>query len=162
RAKLTDAQKADRRSKNILLNEDLTATQKGYIDSARSLAKKHGRSVSWTKSQLFIGGKFTRQPLPQGRRWKLRDYVKAHMTTLQHDYRKLNSSEKNILRQGLDKTQEKRVKLVRSNPKAMAKYVDKTFDDMDRDWTGIANRTSMQMMYLAVRSGVDQLHEPKM
>ncbi len=43
RAKLTDAQKADRRSKNILLNEDLTATQKGYIDSARSLAKKHGR-----------------------------------------------------------------------------------------------------------------------
>ncbi len=71
--------------------------------------------------------------LPQGRRWKLRDYVKAHMTTLQHDYRKLNSSEKNILRQGLDKTQEKRVKLVRSNPKAMAKYVDKTFDDMDRD-----------------------------
>ncbi len=43
RAKLTEAQKTSRRARNELLTEDLTATQKGWVESVRTLAKKHGR-----------------------------------------------------------------------------------------------------------------------
>ncbi len=78
RAKLTDTQKSSRRDKHERLNKALTGAQKNYQETARGIAKEFGRcvamllegsrstycidrTVTWTKSQLYMGGKFTRQ-----------------------------------------------------------------------------------------------------
>ncbi len=98
--------------------------------------------------------------LPAGRRWKLKEYVKAHMATLQRDYKKLSSREKATLRQGLDTTRESRVKTVRANPKAMAKYVDKTFDGMDKDVSEVFLLYYYDALSLTPRRAVDGDRQP--
>ncbi len=120
--------------------------------------------------------------LPPGKKWRLRDFTKHYCESLKRDYAKLSSREKTSLTEGLKIVRTTRVKMVRANPKAIAKYADTTFADMEKDvstyhcdrpscmtavltpfqWTAIMSRTSMQGMYFAVRSGTDEYHEPKM
>ncbi len=82
--------------------------------------------------------------------------------------------------EGLKIVRTTRVKIVRANPKAVAKYADTAFSDMEKDvctsqivlpplvpivtvqWTSIMSRTAMQGMYFAVRASTDHYQEPKM
>ncbi len=45
----------------------------------------------------------------------------------------LSPQEKESLRKGLDMVRANNIKMVRANPRSMAKYVDKTFAEMKQD-----------------------------
>ncbi|KAI0706518.1 hypothetical protein C8Q76DRAFT_800938 [Earliella scabrosa] len=181
RAKLTNKQKDDRRKKAENLTQELATAHKGYQAQAREIAKKYGRTFNWTKSQLYLGGKFTRQrrsasawnafvrkrlqdankDRAAGSKWKLKDFVNSNVDKLKADYARLSVLDKKHLREGLATAREAQATATRTNPKALGKYVDATFTEMDKDWTAITHRTGLQAMYFAVRSGIDQIHEPK-
>ena len=72
----------------------------------------------------------------QGKRWKLKDYVNAHVSKLRADYGRLTAHEKKTLCDGLNLARDEQVKATRANPKALGKYVDATFADMDKEVSG--------------------------
>ncbi|KAG1880021.1 hypothetical protein F4604DRAFT_1922706 [Suillus subluteus] len=54
-----------------------------------------------------------------------------------------------------------RVNIVRSNPKALLKDVNSTFNTMEKEWTAINACTSVEGFYIAVRGDLEHFHEAK-
>ncbi|KAG1785798.1 uncharacterized protein HD556DRAFT_1201250, partial [Suillus plorans] len=109
-------------------------------------------SLKWTRAQLN-GGRLTRQRRKAsawnafvraklnranetrgpGERYRLPAYISAHYAELQQTYARLSESEKKKLRLGIDDLRAMRVNIVRSNPKALLKDVNSTFNTMEKE-----------------------------
>ncbi|KAG0692931.1 hypothetical protein DFH29DRAFT_1007900 [Suillus ampliporus] len=181
RAKLTTKQKAERCQKYTKLTDAINTARDSYQEEARSIAQDHGRSLKWTRAELngsrltrqrrkasawnaFVRGKLneaneTRGP---GQRYRLPAFISAHHTELQRTYTRLSETEKKKLRLGIDDLRTMRVNIVRSNPKALLKDVNSTFNAMEKEWTAINARTSMEGFYIAVRGDLEHYHEAKL
>jgi hypothetical protein len=68
-----------------------------------------------------------------GQRYRLPAFISAHHTELQRTYTKLSESEKKKLRLDIDDLRTTRVNIVRSNPKALLKDVNSTFNTMEKE-----------------------------
>jgi hypothetical protein len=60
-------------------------------------------------------------------------YISAHYNELQQTYVHLSESEKKKLQLGIDDLRATQVNIVRSNPKALIKDVNSTFNVMERE-----------------------------
>ncbi|KAG1853524.1 hypothetical protein F4604DRAFT_1548900, partial [Suillus subluteus] len=109
-------------------------------------------SLKWTRAQLN-GGRLTRQrrkasawnafvsaklnkaneTRAPGKRYRLPAYISAHYAQLQQTYACLSESEKKKLQLGIDDLRTMRVNIVRSNPKALLKDVNSTFNTMEKE-----------------------------
>ncbi|KAG1719408.1 hypothetical protein EDD22DRAFT_963254 [Suillus occidentalis] len=181
RAKLTDTQKAARRTKLVKLTNAITTAQDAYHEEACAIAKDNGRSLKWTRKQLYTSrgvfnrrsanpwNAFVKQKLDEenkgrapGERLKLPAFIKAHSSELTSTYLHLSSADKNRLRENVNTYRQSRVKVTRANPKTLQKDVNATFKTMQTEWAGIQARTGLEGMYIAVRGDVEQYHEPKL
>ncbi|KAG0692052.1 hypothetical protein DFH29DRAFT_1009497 [Suillus ampliporus] len=182
-AKLTTEQKAEHRQKYMKLMDAINTAWDSYQEEARSIAQDHGRSLKWTRAELngsrltrqcrkasawnaFVRGKLneaneTRGP---GQCYRLPAFISAHHTELQRTYTHLSETEKKKLRLGIDDLRTMRVNIVRSNPKALLKDINLTLNAMEKEWTAINARTSMEGFYISAKSFIkDVLHfEPKL
>ncbi|KAG1745400.1 uncharacterized protein EDB91DRAFT_1269742 [Suillus paluster] len=181
RAKLTTEQKAECRQKYTKLTDAINTARDSYQEEARSIAQDHGRSLKWTRAELngsrltrqrrkasawnaFVRGKLNEanETCGPGQHYRLPAFISAHHTELQRTYRRLSEPEKKKLRLGIDDLCTMRVNIVRSNPKALLKDVNSTFNTMEKEWTAINARTSMEGFYIAVRGDLEHYHEAKL
>ncbi|KAG2744460.1 hypothetical protein P692DRAFT_20745511 [Suillus brevipes Sb2] len=180
-AKLTDTQKAACRTKLVKLTNAITTAQDAYHEEACAIAKDNGRSLKWTRKQLYTSrgvfnrrsanpwNAFVKQKLDEenkgrapGERLKLPAFIKAHSSELTSTYLHLSSADKNRLRENVNTYRQSRMKVTRVNPKTLQKDVNATFKTMQTEWAGIQARTGLEGMYIAVRGDVEQYHEPKL
>ncbi|KAJ2982279.1 hypothetical protein NUW54_g10771 [Trametes sanguinea] len=163
------------------LSQEIRQAQQEYHRTAQDTASKHHRTLGWTKSQLFIGGKLIRQrrgpnvwnafvrtrlnaanaDLPAGSRWKLKDFVKLHSMTLCKEYANLSLGKHTTLREGLSGVRLTRTRIICASPKAIQQDADATFQAMENEWVAICSRTAMQGFYVTVRGSYDHMQEPK-
>ncbi|KAI0751730.1 hypothetical protein C8Q80DRAFT_1075256, partial [Daedaleopsis nitida] len=153
-------------------------------------------TLGWTKGKMFMGGKlhkqgrgvsvynaFIREKLAEanegtwgevGQRWRLRDFVRQHKAELSCQYSRLTATQRAHLVSELKTIRANRVKIICTNPMAIKKDADTTFDKMVDEvccllvihshtsiWSAICNRLGIQGMYMAVRSSTEQFNEPK-
>ncbi|KAG1806942.1 hypothetical protein EV424DRAFT_1544032 [Suillus variegatus] len=131
-------QNAARHAKLVKLTDAITTAQDTYQEEACAIAKDNGRSLKWTRRQLYTGkGVFNRR---RANPWNAF----------------------NRLRENINTYRQSRVKVTRANPKALQKDVNATFKTMQTEWASIQARTGLEGMYLAVRGDVEQYHEPKL
>ncbi|KAG1879872.1 hypothetical protein F4604DRAFT_1679435 [Suillus subluteus] len=169
-AKLTDTQKAARRTKSVKLTDAITTAQNAYHEEACAIAKDNGRSLKWTRRQLYTSkgafnrrranpwNAFVKQKLDEenkgcapGDRLKLPAFIKAHSSKLTSTYLHLTLADKNRLRENVNTYRQSHVKITRASPKTLQKDMNATFKTMQTEG-----------MYLAVRGDVEQYHEPKL
>ncbi|KAG0697417.1 hypothetical protein DFH29DRAFT_1003729 [Suillus ampliporus] len=101
------------------------------------------------------------QALPVGQRWKLTAFIVEHGRELTARYCRLSASEKEKLHREVNTLRENRIKIVRSNPKALQKQVDAMFNNMANEWENITSRTGIEGFYIAVRGDIEHFHESK-
>lgn len=77
--------------------------------------------------------------LGPGERYRLPAFIATHHKKLQHGYGRLSESEKKKLRLGIDNLRATRVNIVRSNPKALLKDVNSTFNTMEKEVSLLTN-----------------------
>ncbi|KAG1876358.1 hypothetical protein F4604DRAFT_1549845, partial [Suillus subluteus] len=146
-------------------------------------------SIKWTRLQLhndrglrkrrkpnawnaFTSQKLNEanQALPVGQRWKLTTFIAEHGRELTAGYLRLSASEKEKLCCEIHTLRENRIKIVRSNPKALQKQVNAMFNSMANEvcttsfsghWENITSRTGVEGFYIAVRGDVEHFHEAK-
>ncbi|KAG2029234.1 hypothetical protein BDR03DRAFT_840557, partial [Suillus americanus] len=109
-------------------------------------------SIKWTRLQLYNNrglhkrrspnawNAFTSQKLneanedlPAGRRWRLPAFIAEHQQDLTAEYVRLSASQKEKLRHHVLNLRENRIKIVRSNPKALQKQVNAMFESMEQE-----------------------------
>ncbi|KAG1724502.1 uncharacterized protein EDB91DRAFT_1023471, partial [Suillus paluster] len=146
-------------------------------------------SIKWTRLQLhndrglrkrrkpnawnaFTSQKLNEanQALPVGQQLKLTAFIAEHGRELTAGYCRLSASEKEKLCREVNTLRENRIKIVRSNPKALQKQVDAMFNNMANEvrttsfygcWENITSRTGIEGFYIAVRGDVEHFHESK-
>jgi hypothetical protein len=72
-----------------------------------------------------------------GDRYRLPDFVAQNGPSLKRQYRKLSDAEKKNLTKDIETVREQRVKVCRSNPKAVQKDVNAAFSNMEHEVCGI-------------------------
>ena len=70
---------------------------------------------------------------PDGKKWKLREFTRAHSQRLTTGYARLNAAEKAKLCVELAATRATKLKIVRANPKGVRKEVDAAFIEMKNE-----------------------------
>jgi hypothetical protein len=88
------------------------------------------RTIFYTYSSARYLNSAARGP---GDRYRLPAFISARHTELQRAYGCLKESEKKILRLDIDHLRAMRVRIVRSNPKALLKDVNSTFNTMEKE-----------------------------
>ncbi|KAI6012900.1 hypothetical protein BKA83DRAFT_4029335, partial [Pisolithus microcarpus] len=155
-AKLTPSQKADRREKYTSLVKDLERAKSAYAREAEELVGKHGQSLKWTKTQLFLT---TRCEV--GHRLRLTDFIAQNRQELLAAYSLLTIDQKQAYNNAIMAARTAAVPTARSNPKSVSQVVSSAFSKMDQQWTGLCAQTGLEGFYIAVRGTVEDLSEPK-
>ncbi|EGN93405.1 hypothetical protein SERLA73DRAFT_156345 [Serpula lacrymans var. lacrymans S7.3] len=157
--------------------------------------KKYGHSLKWTKNQLFflnhlrqqkrwvnIWNAFLMDKLQQankgrsvGERIRLLDFIRIHKDDLLKVYQQLLLADRQQLELKAVKACQKKLTIIRANPKALLHDVNAIFTAMDQDvkwtkslcpceftnntwkWTALSTQTGMDGFYVAVRGGCRRL-----
>ncbi|KAF8589383.1 hypothetical protein K439DRAFT_1612817 [Ramaria rubella] len=171
RTKLSQEDKMIHREKLTNLTNDLAVMKSSLVTQARELANKHKslygahpslRSISWTSRALYLGGRLL-QKKRAATAWNafISAFLKDYHSTLVLKYATLTESNKKSLQQTLTVMQQQQQKGQHATPRAVQKDVDLMFSAMDQEWDAIRERSGTEGFYMAVRSDVEQLHEPK-
>ncbi|KAF8592324.1 hypothetical protein K439DRAFT_1610151 [Ramaria rubella] len=162
RAKLSQEDKMIRREKLTNLTNDLAVMKSLLVTQACELANKHKRSISWTSRALYLGGRLL-QKKRATTAWNtfISAFLKDYHSMLVLKYATLTESDKKSLQQTLTVMRQQQHKGQCATPRAVQKDVDLTFSAMDQEWDGIREHSGTEGFYMAVRSDVEQLHEPK-
>ncbi|KAG1751318.1 uncharacterized protein EDB91DRAFT_1243592 [Suillus paluster] len=123
-------------------------------------AQKHARAKLTTEQKAECRQKYTK--LMDAINTARDSYQEEARSIAQDHGRRLSEPEKKKLRLGIDDLRAMRVNIVRSNPKALLKDVNSTFNTMEKEWTAINARTSMEGFYIAVRGDLEHYHEAKL
>ncbi|KAG1726515.1 uncharacterized protein EDB91DRAFT_1086747 [Suillus paluster] len=91
--------------------------------------------------------------------WKLPAFIAEHQQDLTAEYVHLSASQKEQLRHHVLNLRKNRIKIVRSNPKALQKQVNAMFESMEQEWQNITARTGVEGFYVAVCGDVEHFHE---
>ncbi|KAG1732304.1 hypothetical protein EDB19DRAFT_1609349, partial [Suillus lakei] len=96
------------------------------------LTRQRRKASAWN---AFVRGKLNEanEARGPGQRYRLPAFISAHHTELQRTYRKLSESEKKKLRLDIDDLRTTWVNIVQSNPKALLKDVNSTFNTMEKE-----------------------------
>ncbi|OJA18852.1 hypothetical protein AZE42_13134 [Rhizopogon vesiculosus] len=156
RAQLTTAQKAQQRLRREELASDIDNAKHSYEVEAAEMAQKHGRSLKWTRNQLFL-----RSRLAKGDRTKLTVFIAQNKARLLRDYKRLTTAEKQVYNARILEARQAKSHTARANPKATKHDVNAVFTSMDREWMALHARTGIEGFYVAVRGGIEDLAEPK-
>ncbi|KAG1887189.1 hypothetical protein F4604DRAFT_1489816, partial [Suillus subluteus] len=160
RAKLTAAQKQERRRWQEALTDAIDTAKSVYVQEAAHIAETHGRSLKWTHNQLFLRSHMLRQQ-HGGERIKLTQFIADNKTELVRAHSKLTFTEKRAYNMQVLEARQQRNRITRANPKATIHDVNATFTSMDHEWMALCARTSIEGFYVAVRGGIEDLSEPK-
>ncbi|KAI6017618.1 hypothetical protein BKA83DRAFT_4058986 [Pisolithus microcarpus] len=162
RAKLTPSQTADRHEKYASLVKDLERAKSAYAREAEELAGKHGRSLKWTKTQLFLTTCLQdRQRREVGHWLRLTDFIAQNRQELLATYSLLTIDQKQAYNNAIVAARTAAVPTACSNPKSVSQVVSSAFSKMDQQWTGLCAQTGLEGFYIAVRGTVEDLSEPK-
>ncbi|KAI5985606.1 hypothetical protein EDD15DRAFT_2200512 [Pisolithus albus] len=176
RAKLSAAQRAERRQKLASLSNALSSTHQGIQEDIRKISDKYGRTLKWTKAQLY-GGRLTRQRRTpsawsaliarllkeenKGSKLKLPEFVAMQRGRISREYCQLTPEDKAALVDEAIKSKSAKGMVRRANPKASIRDANKTFEVMEKEWIMLNARTGMEGFYIGVRGDVEQYHETK-
>ncbi|KIK16348.1 hypothetical protein PISMIDRAFT_15884 [Pisolithus microcarpus 441] len=180
RAKLTPSQKADRHEKYTSLMKDLERAKSAYAREAEELVGKHGQSLKWTKTQLFLTTRlrdrrrvnswngFLKAKLREanaghevGHRLRLTDFIAQNRQELLAAYSLLTIDQKQAYNNAIVAARTAAVPTARLNPKSVSQVVSSAFSKMDQQWTGLCAQTGLEGFYIAVHGTVEDLSEPK-
>ncbi|KAG1863676.1 hypothetical protein F4604DRAFT_1929077 [Suillus subluteus] len=159
--------KAERHSQQEALANTIDTAQLAYAEEAAHITETHGCSLKWTHSQLFLRTCMLHQQQCVNS-WNT--FVRA----------KLNEANEAYNAQVLE-ARKKKNQVAQANPKAILHDVNATFTSMDHEarilsffrfksnsffiilqWMALCARTGAEGFYVAVRSNIEDLSEPKM
>ncbi|KAG0695486.1 hypothetical protein DFH29DRAFT_880018 [Suillus ampliporus] len=170
-SKLSAAQKAERRARLEALTTALDSAKSGYAQEAIDITETHGRSLKWTRSQLFLKSRLLQQQQAQlkeanedrekGEHFKLMEFIAQNKTELLHAYSKLTFAQKQVYKGQILKARENKQQTTQANPKAVQHDMNASMASMDREWMALCARTGTEGFYIAVRGGIEDLSEPK-
>ncbi|KAG0697079.1 hypothetical protein DFH29DRAFT_774283, partial [Suillus ampliporus] len=98
------------------------------------------------------------EDLLKGDRWKLTEFISAHKETLQHDYSKLTTAQKNSYAGKLIKMHAEKQCVVRDNPKAVHHDTTMSFAAMDQEIRG--ENSDCLLICSFIQFVVDAIAEP--
>ncbi|KAG2336049.1 hypothetical protein BDR05DRAFT_1006216 [Suillus weaverae] len=181
RAQLTATQKAQQCARQEELADDIDTAKHLYEAEAADIVRKHGQSVKWTRSQLFLRSAMLQrnrhvnswnafvkarleaenEGLGQGDRTKLTAFIAQNKAMLLRDYRKLTFAEKQAYNAHVLEDRQAKNCTACANPKAVRHDVNAAFTLMDCEWMALHARTGLEGFYVAVHGGIEDLAEPK-
>ncbi|KAG1777513.1 hypothetical protein EV702DRAFT_1197119 [Suillus placidus] len=146
----------------------IDSAKSAYIEEAAHIAETHGHSLKWTHSQLFLKSQMLRQHRSVNS-WNAFVRVK-HMeaneghkkgTSSFTEHSRLMLAEKRALNAKVVEARQQKSHAARANSKATRHDMNATFTSMDREWMALCARTGAEGFYVAVRSSIEDLSEPK-
>ncbi|KAF8132909.1 hypothetical protein EV363DRAFT_1397828 [Boletus edulis] len=171
RAKQTKSQRDERRKRHVALVTDLATVRQSFREEAVGLANKHGRTVKWTRTQLFLSSlmrerrreklKEANSGRKKGDHFKLPLFIAKYKSELLDEYRKLSPVHKQTLIAKVQAACDSKVPPAHANPKAVNQAITATFANMDQEWTALCAKTGMEGFFIAVRGTVEDHAEPK-
>ncbi|EGN93668.1 hypothetical protein SERLA73DRAFT_156231 [Serpula lacrymans var. lacrymans S7.3] len=165
RPKLTVAQKTKRRQQFESLTHDICAAQENHKQNVANISKKYGCSLKWAKNQLFFFELFATKKMlgcSIGEQICLLDFIRIRKDDLLKVYQQLLLADRQQLELKAVKARQKKLTIIRANPKALLHNVNATFIAMDQEWTALCTQTGMEGFYVAVWGGVEDYVEPKL
>ncbi|KAI6016383.1 hypothetical protein BKA83DRAFT_4498017 [Pisolithus microcarpus] len=181
RPKLSNEQKEERHARHMKLAGDIAGARRAYAQEARDIARNYGRSLNWTRVQLFLKSQNLRDRRrvnswnafissklreanagrERGDRVKLTQFVARNKDDLLVAYKNLTPTQQEAYNAEVRVARDTKVRVARSNPKAISHTVTAAFANMDREWTALCMQTGLEGFYIAVRGTVEDLSEPK-
>ncbi|KAG1745800.1 hypothetical protein EDD22DRAFT_973002 [Suillus occidentalis] len=179
--KLSAEQKAAHRDQQEALTTAIDNAKSAYIEEAVHIAETHGRSLKWTRSQLFLKSRMLRQwrsinswnafvrvkhmeankGCEKGDRIKLTKFIAENRDELVHEHSQLTPAEKQALNRDVVEARRRKSQAARANPKATRHNMNATFTSMDHEWMALCARTGAEGFYVAVCGSIKDLSEPK-
>ncbi|KAI0060328.1 hypothetical protein BV25DRAFT_1917933 [Artomyces pyxidatus] len=178
-AKLTAAQKARRKEKQLHLRVDLADAQEEFLEKAKTIAKEHGRSMAWVTGQLYVGSKklgksrknawaaflrnrlaIANQDLPAGARMSVVQFIRKKATELREEFKALSPEELEALREESAELRKEKATSVRQSQKSVDKDFAASFNGVNQEIQSIIQRTGCEVMMVAVRGNVSHYQAP--
>ncbi|KAI0037665.1 hypothetical protein FA95DRAFT_1614001 [Auriscalpium vulgare] len=177
RPKLTKAQKEARAKKSLSLSRAITKAQSSQLETAKQIAKEHGRTFKWVLGRLLMGGRQLRQRRttsawtthlaqslrdinsgrPVGQKLKISSLSTEQMEGIKDEYKALDEEELQELREEGSKSKKEKETAARQTELSRQKDFNSTFSSLVGEVVAVQERTDCQVLLIAVRG--DSVHQ---